>query len=222
MPVGKTMSTKRGKSMVLAGLLVAAVSGWYQFIAGKAPDGAPITPQIVHEAVDKGITPPAVAIAMDLISPWEGMRTRAYIDAVGVPTICKGETEVDGKPVRLGMEMTEKQCEAQFARRLTHDYYLKLVDGLKDYVLAPDSVQAAALSVAYNSGNGVLLSNTSTAGNAIRRHDYDEACRGLTLFNKGTIKGRRVELPGLTARRGMGDKTRVGEAEVCLSTEVAR
>jgi GH24 family phage-related lysozyme (muramidase) len=123
---------------------------------------------------------------------------------------------IDGKPVKLGMHFTVDECNAMMRKRMIHDYYLPLVDNVKDFVKAPDSVQGAALDVAYNVGTGAITKKTSTAGKAITDHDYQKACAGLTLFNRA---GGKV-LPGLDNRRKMGDKTREGEAEVCLNTEV--
>ncbi|MGA1831661.1 lysozyme [Rhizobium wenxiniae] len=210
-------ATKRGKSMVIAGIIAAAATGW----TGWKASHPVVTPAAIHQAIDKGISPPAVEIALELIGPWEGIRTVAYLDPIGIPTVCKGETEINGKPVRLGMRFTVEECEAMFRKRVTNDFYLKLVDGLPGFVEAPDSVQAASLSVIYNAGPGVLTSATSTAGKAIRTKRYADACRGLTLFNKARIKGRLVVMTGLDNRRTMGDKSRVGEAEVCLNTEVS-
>lgn len=212
MPINKITSSKRGRAAVLAGIMAAAATGWTTYKASVPA----VTPAAIHRAVDKGIRPPAVEIALELIKPWEGLRTRAYLDSIGVPTICIGETMVGGKPVRLGMTMTEEQCKAMFITRVTRDFYLPLVDKLDGFVDAPDSVQAAAISIAYNAGTGVLTRPTSTAGRFITARKYPEACAALTAFNRA---GGKV-LPGLVARREMGDKSRVGEAEVCLSTDV--
>lgn len=212
MPINKITSTKRGKAMVLAGMVAAAATGWTTWKQSQPV----ITPASIHQALKQGITPPAVDIAIKLITPWEGMRTTAYLDSVGVPTICIGETEIDGKPVRLGMVRTEKWCKDRFIERVTYNYYLPLVDNVPDFVLAPDSVQAASTSVAYNVGTGAITRKSSTARKYIIQHKYLETCAALTAFNRA---GGKFWV-GLGNRREMGDDTRVGEAEVCLSTEV--
>lgn len=207
--MAKLTSSRRGQSLVIAGILAAAASGWTAYKSG-IPD---VTPAAIHRAVDKGITPPAVKIAMALAGPWEGMRTEAYLDPIGIPTICRGETMIGGKPVRLGMKMTVEQCEAIFARRMTYDFYLPLVDKVQDFVTAPDSVQGAFAATAYNVGVGTLVRPTSTPARYIREHKYPETCASLTAYNRAAGRVWR----GLVNRREMGDKTRVGEAEACLS-----
>ncbi len=210
MPINKIAPTKRGKALVIAGMLAAAATGWQSWVQSH-----PVTPQSIHQAIDKGVTPPAVEIAILLAEKWEGLRTVAYLDPIGKPTVCIGETLVDGKPVKLGMRFTVDECRAMLRRRMIHDFYLPLVDNVKDFVKAPDSVQGAALDVAYNIGQMGL--RKSSAAVWIAKHDYSKTCQALTLYNKAS--GR--VLPGLDARRKMGDKTREGEAEVCLNTEVS-
>jgi lysozyme len=52
---------------------------------------------------------------IDLLAEREGMRTRAYLDSVGVPTIGIGHT---GPDVYLGLVWPEETCKAVFARDL--------------------------------------------------------------------------------------------------------
>ena len=42
------------------------------------------------------------AAAIALVAGWEGLRTKAYLDAVKVPTVCFGET----RGVKLGDSYT--------------------------------------------------------------------------------------------------------------------
>jgi lysozyme len=60
-----------------------------------------------------------VALAVALVGAWEGLRTKAYRDAVGVPTVCYGET----RGVRMGDRYTVEQCKVM------------LGDGLVDFEL---------------------------------------------------------------------------------------
>ena len=53
--------------------------------------------------MDLLITPLALAMAVNLIKGFEGVETEAYLDPVGVPTICSGLTRYpNGAPVRMG------------------------------------------------------------------------------------------------------------------------
>lgn len=203
MPINKITSSKRGKAAVAVALAAAIASGWQGFVSTRGE-----TPQTVKSAIAKGITPPAVQLAIDkLVKPWEGVHTKAYLDIVGVPTVCWGET----KGIRLGMTFTLAQCDKMLADRLVKDYYLPLVDGVPGYTKAPVSVQASLLSGAYNFGVGAA--RKSTAAKRIGEARYREACEAQTAFNKAGGKIVR----GLVLRREMGDAQRLGEAELCVS-----
>lgn len=53
-----------------------------------------------------------MGLQADFTKPREGLSLTAYLDSVAVPTICYGKT----KGVRMGMKMTQAECE----------YYLKV------------------------------------------------------------------------------------------------
>lgn len=210
MPIGKIRATPRGKAAAVAAALFAATSGWTAYIASR-PEPAVVA---IHEAIDKGFIPPAVRLAVDkLIKPWEGLRLAAYQDSVKVWTICWGET----KGVKPGMRATVEECDRKLIVRVTHDYYLPLVDGVKEYWQAPVSVQASMLSGAYNFGVGSKKPRRgqigSRAAEFVTKHEYHTACEAQTAWNKA---GGDV-LPGLVKRREMGDAQRLGEAELCVS-----
>ncbi|WP_192246027.1 lysozyme [Mesorhizobium silamurunense] len=210
MPIGKIAKTPRGKAAVAGAILFAASSGWTAFITSQ-PDRQVVA---IHEAVAKGYTPPAVRLAVDkLIKPWEGLRLVAYQDSVKVWTICWGET----KGVKPGMRKTLEECDAMLIDRVTHDFYLPLVDGVKDYWQAPISVQSSMISGAYNFGVGSKKPRRGQLGSRtadfVTQHQYLEACKAQTAFNKAG----GIRLDGLVKRREMGDAQRLGEAELCVS-----
>ncbi|TPI86373.1 lysozyme [Mesorhizobium sp. B2-8-9] len=204
MPIGRIMASLRGRKAVLAAAAFAVTSGWTAYMA-SGPDQTVVA---IHQAIDKGLTPPAVELAVDkLIKPWEGLKLYAYQDQVGVWTICYGET----LGVHKGMQKTLAECEAMLTRRVIHDYYLPLVDGVKGYGDAPDSVQASMLSGAYNFGTAGQLG--SRAAKFVTRRQYRQACEAQTAWNKA----KHQIVPGLVKRREMGDAQRLGEAELCVS-----
>lgn len=156
--------------------------------------------------------PAAVVMAVeDLILPWEGMRTQAYLDPIKKPTICAGET----KGVKLGMTKTVAECKAMLYERAMRDFYKPLTKCAGNFIRAPDPVQASMLSGAYNFG--VPTWCHSTAANKLRAGDFRAACTAQTAYNKARMGERLVVLHGLALRREMGDATRIGEAEYCLS-----
>lgn len=208
MPVNKIVATKRGRAAVASAVIAAAVGGWTAYMAETKE-----TPASVRAAIAKGITPPAVSLAVErLIKPWEGLVLRSHWDPFAkIWDICYGETRINGEPVKPGMSFTPPECEAILKARVTRDYYLPLVDGAKGYLDAPVSVQASLLSGAYNFGTGAAL--RSTAARQIAAKRYREACEAQTAFNKA---GGQV-VNGLVKRREMGDAQRLGEAELCVS-----
>lgn len=211
MPINKIAPTKRGKAAVAASVAFAIGTGWAALYSGGAPD----TPAKVRAAIAKGYTPPAVQLAIDkLIKPWEGIHLTAYRDIVGVPTICWGET----KGVKMGMTKTLAECDAMLRARVINDYYLPLVDNGRNFLKAPNSVQASMISGAYNFGVGSTNPRRGQLGSTamvihIPASEYRKACEAQTAWNKA---GGQI-INGLVKRREMGDAQRLGEAELCVS-----
>ncbi|AKF38547.1 TPA: lysozyme [Yersinia enterocolitica] len=54
---------------------------------------------------------PASIILDHYLDEREGNRLSAYRDGQGKPTICRGITYIDGKPVLMGMRLTAAQCD---------------------------------------------------------------------------------------------------------------
>lgn len=143
-----------------------------------------------------------------LISPWEGMRTTAYYDAVGVLTICEGDT---GPHVKPGQTVSREECRARTIKRVSEEFYPALVKCVPGFEEAPVTVQAAALSLAYNVGTRKACN--ASAMRYFKPGQYEEACRRMTFYNRA---GDRV-LDGLTYRREYGDRMRLGEYELCVA-----
>lgn len=139
-------------------------------------------------------------IAVALVGGFEGLRTTAYRDVVGVPTICYGET----KNVQMGDRFTKTECDQMLADRLQ-----EFNDGVNKClkVDVPDKVRAAFVSLAYNIGvAGFCSSTTLRRANA---GDLVAACMAMTRWNKATVNGKLREVHGLTVRRG-------AERDLCL------
>lgn len=219
LPISKIKATLRGRNAVAAAIVFAGASGWTAYHqAYEATVPAPtvhrmvITPAMeIHGAIDKGYVPPAVKLAVDqLIAPWEGLRTTAYLDRlpkIPVWTVCYGDT----LGVKAGMKFSVADCKARLMQRVIYDYYLPLVDGVPGFTEAPISVQAAMISGAYN--YGVARVKSSTAAKSVAKHQWQKTCLDLTAYNRAG----GVVLEGLDRRRKMGDRERLGEAELCFS-----
>lgn len=219
MPINKIKATLRGKNAVAAAIVFAAASGWTAYTTAVQKPQAVAqhvvkaeSPSVtIRRAIDKGYIPPAVKLAVDeLIAPWEGLRTTAYLDRLPkkpVWTVCYGDT----LDVTAGMKFSVADCKAKLMQRAIYDYYLPLVDGVPGFTEAPISLQASMISGAYN--YGVDRQKRSTTADLVGKRRYNDACLAQTAFNKAN--GRIVI--GLVNRREMGDSQRIGEAELCVS-----
>ena len=64
------------------------------------------------------IAPLALATAINLIEGFEGVETQAYLDPVGIPTICAGLTRYpNGTPVRIGDVCNKEVCRRYLETR---------------------------------------------------------------------------------------------------------
>lgn len=141
--------------------------------------------------VSRKVSIPAaiLAVAITVVGTFEGMRTHAYLDSVGVATICEGETE----GVHLGQTATLEECKAKLATKL------QATAGEVGACLTGRAPTAgewiAYTSVAYNIGTpafcGSSMARQYNAGN------YGAACDALLLWDRAGGH----PLPGLTMRR---------------------
>lgn len=138
-----------------------------------------------------------LAAAVSLIAVWEGRSLVAYVDPVGIPTICEGYTH----GVKLGDVATPQQCDALTAQEAARA--LAVVDASVSRPL-PAGVRVALASFVYNVGP----------------RNY----QGSTLLRKlraGDVRGACNELPrwvyaGGRKLRGL-ERRRQAEREICLS-----
>lgn len=89
----------------------------------------------------------ALAVAAAIAGHFEGRNLIAYLDPVGIPTICQGVT----RSVKLGDRATPAECDAKFTAELLR--HKAIVDR---YVTTPRSEnrEAALISFTYNVGEG--------------------------------------------------------------------
>lgn len=139
-----------------------------------------------------------MAAAVALVGAWEGLRTVAYRDVVGIPTVCFGET----RGVKMGDKYTVDECKAMLG-----DALVEFEAGMRKCLTAPDKVPAksyvAFLSLSYNIGTGAFC--RSTVARRANAGDYRGACNAIPAWNKA---GGRV-VKGLVNRRAE-------EQRICL------
>lgn len=129
-----------------------------------------------------------MVIAVSIVGGFEGIRTVAYMDPVGIPTACFGET----KNVRLGQKFTMAECESMLIESLG-----QADDAVRRCVKVPmsDARHAALVSFTYNVGGAAFCN--STLVRKLNAGDIVGGCDQLLRWDKA--KG--VRLPGLTKRR---------------------
>lgn len=142
-----------------------------------------------------------LSVALPLIAQWEGKRNEAYLDIVGVPTICYGST----RGVELGDYKSDQEC-----LDLLKDEVLEYREGLHKYFTRetkkerlPPKRDAAFVSLAYNVG--ISGAGNSTATRRLNKGNIKGACTALTWWNRA---GGRV-VRGLVNRRTQ-------EYELCM------
>jgi lysozyme len=137
-----------------------------------------------------GAAAAVVMLATGVIGGFEGLRTSAYRDAVGVPTVCYGET----LGVHMGDRYTAAECRAMLGDRIG-EFYAGIVACLVRAEDMPVKVRAAFLSLSYNIGIGAFCK--STVARKANVGDLRGACDAVLAWNRA---GGKV-LPGLTRRR---------------------
>lgn len=96
-------------------------------------------------------------IGVQLICSFEGYRSMAYPDPVGIWTIGYGTTRIDGRPVHAGLTCTVEQAEMW----LRHD--VQIAERAVNAVAPPTILQCqfdACVSLTYNIGSGAFQQST--------------------------------------------------------------
>lgn len=131
-----------------------------------------------------------LAIAAPFVMYWEGLKTETYLDVVGVPTACYGDT---GPHIRMGMQFTQAECRTMLDARLLQ--YAQQLDRCIATPLTPYQ-GAAVLELGYNVGVAAVC--RSTLARMIKEgRPASEWCKQLSRWvNAG---GRKWQ--GLVNRR---------------------
>ncbi|WP_462266094.1 lysozyme [Mucilaginibacter sp.] len=135
-----------------------------------------------------------------LIKNFEGLRLKAYQDDAGVWTIGYGSTQyADGRPVKPGEHLTDKQVADQLFRQ-TLTGYEQAVNTLVKVPISQHQFDAL-VSFTYNAGTGAL--KASTLLKYLNQSSYSAAANQFLKWNKVTDKQtrRKVVSAGLSERR---------------------
>lgn len=145
----------------------------------------------------------AVVIASAIAIPAEGLRQTWYSDPVGITTVCYGHT---GSDIDKTKRYTKNECMALLSQDMANAVRQvdQCVSGL------PIGVLAAFSDAAFNVGPKIACdTQRSTAARLLKDGHLRDACLQLRRWDKASIGGVMVALPGLTKRRAR-------EMEVCL------
>lgn len=138
------------------------------------------------------------ALLLKYIPEFEGRPDAGYLDVVGIPTKCYGDTQ----NVVVGKRYTDEECKASLEDALLRhaEPVLKCTPVLKDrtYQLA------AAISFAYNIGtNAYCNSMTAQRFNA---GNFKGACKAINEADNGApqwVYSKGKKYPGLVKRRAV-------------------
>lgn len=139
----------------------------------------------------KSATAAVLLLATPLVAQYEGLRTKAYLDPIGIATICYGETH----NVELGQVQTEENCKTMLSARL--GTFAIAVDTMVKPEVKPE-VLAAFSSLSYNIGIGAF--QKSSVLRLANEGKLKEACDFMLKYNRaggkvweGLNKRRRTE-----------------------------
>lgn len=147
--------------------------------------------------------PEALTQARDLIERFEGIEPEAYLDAVGVPTICAGLTRYpNGSPVRMGDVCDLRVCRGYLEQMLRQTYQPQL-ECIPGWGFLTPVRQAVLFSFAWNLGArfygaaGFETISRVLRDGASNPAAYDAMADALALY----VKAGGRTLAGLVRRR---------------------
>lgn len=127
-------------------------------------------------------------VGVTFIQGWEGTEQKAYLDVVGVPTICTGST----RAVKIGQTASLGECQERL--RLDTQAVGK---SMQRCILAPVTQEQydALLSLGFNIGGGALCRST-----LVRKLNAGDCSGAGTEFLRWDMAGGK-HLRGLQNRR---------------------
>jgi lysozyme len=131
-----------------------------------------------------------MALTIGVIGGHEGLRTKAYLDVVRIPTICFGET----RGVKMGDVKTVAQCKEMLGNRLL-EFEGEMRKCVRDVDALTDGQFVAFMSFQYNVGSGAFC--RSTLVKRVNEGKFIAACNELLKWNRAG----GMEWAGLTRRR---------------------
>ena len=135
-------------------------------------------------------------IAINLVKEFEGFEDRAYIDTDGTPVIGYGLSTIAGSPVQMGDRISSQEADRALVAWL-QNIQQQLRETIK--VKLSDRQLSALASLSFNVGINAV--KNSTLVKKLNAGDYIGAANEFLRWDKANMRGRLVQLPGLTRRR---------------------
>lgn|GEM_PF-525724 len=156
----------------------------------------------------------ALILATALLMEVEGLKLIAYLDSVGIPTICYGETE----GVKMGQKKTAEECTFMLKAKLV--VIFALIDTTVRVNL-PETRRAAIASFIYNIGPGAFIKSTFLK--LLNKGETQQACEAMrqwvcvtTAKGKGAASGQCAsKLQNKRVEKGLINR-REKEVGLCL------
>lgn len=138
-----------------------------------------------------------LVLALGVVTAWEGYKPTAYLDPVGIPTVCYGHT---GREVVLGKKESLDKCHDLLSADLRASW-----DIVSRFTLVPltNYQQAAFTSFVFNVGSENF--RKSKMLRLINQNRIDDACHELPRW----VYAKGKKLQGLVNRRA-------AEMKLCL------
>ncbi|MEO1251550.1 MAG: lysozyme [Pseudomonadota bacterium] len=143
------------------------------------------------------------------IKRWEGFVAHAYRDVAGVMTIGYGHT----KGFRDGRFGPDAEVSAGAAERLLRKDLAPVESKIDRLVRTRINQNEFDALASFDFNTGAL--HRATALKLLNAENRIGAAEALTWWNKASVDGRKIEIPGLTRRRA-------AEADLFLSPPGAR
>lgn len=143
---------------------------------------------MLHKRLAAASLAATVAISSAVVMYFEGDEPAAYLDPIGIPTVCFGHT----KTAQIGQKKTAAECQMLLEKDL--EEAIRGVDRLVKVEITAER-RAALASFAYNVGTGALQS--STLLRKLNQGDTAGACKELDRW----VYAGGKRLNGLATRR---------------------
>jgi len=143
----------------------------------------------------------ALALAIGIITLFEGTVPETYLDPIGIPTVCVGHT---GPDVKMGQRKTAEECKALLSSDLQIAWEAQARCVINPEKLEPWT-RAAFASFTFNVGVDAFCK--STAVKYLNQGRIAEACKEILRWTRAGGK----ELKGLVRRREAEYRLCLGE-----------